>query len=124
MWQSWLENLLADPRASTLARKLELAFNFNSELSSLVLKRKGPIFFVSLLVFSKIVISINSTFGLMFHTSLARLGRKVYMYNFRAILSKSATFTIQNDIDPLTDKVNFDGNLVLIDWQDGSSSYS
>jgi len=55
-----LENLLADPRASTLAPKLELAFNFSSELSTLVLKRKGPIFFVSLLVFSKIVISINS----------------------------------------------------------------
>jgi hypothetical protein len=62
-----LENPLPDPCVSAFVSPLEFGFNLGSE-SIYSLKTEGPSSFISLEVSSKMVICINSTFGLTFHT--------------------------------------------------------
>lgn len=62
-----LENLLPDPCVSAFVSPLEFGFNLGSE-SIYSLKTEGPSSFISLEVSSKMVICINSTFGITFHT--------------------------------------------------------
>ena len=58
-----LENPLPDPCVSAFVSPLEFGFNFGSE-SIYSLKTERPSSFISLEVSSKMVIYINSTFGL------------------------------------------------------------
>ena len=62
-----LENPLPDPCVSAFVSPLEFGFNLRSE-SIYSLKTEGPSSFISLEVSSKMVICVNSTFGLTFHT--------------------------------------------------------
>jgi hypothetical protein len=56
------------------------------------------------------------------HMSFARDMSVCLRSSFGALLATSAANLMLPE--PVTDKVNFDGNLVLIDRQDGSCSYS
>ena len=58
---------MPDPCVSAFVSPLEFGFNFGSE-SIYSLKTERPSSFISLEVSSKMVIYINSTFGLTFHT--------------------------------------------------------
>jgi hypothetical protein len=73
-----LENL-AGSLCLCLVSPLEFGFNFGSE-SIYSLKTEGPSSFISLAVSSKMVICINFTFGLTFHTYSCRV-RKEDVYD-------------------------------------------
>jgi hypothetical protein len=73
-----LENSLPDSCDSAFVSPLEFGFNSGSE-SIYSLKTEWPSSFLSLAVSSKMVMCINSTFGLTFLSILAGLGRKVYV---------------------------------------------
>jgi hypothetical protein len=63
---------LPDPCVSAFVSPLEFGFNFGSE-SIYSLKTERPSSFISHAVSSKMVIYINSTFGLTFHTYSCRV---------------------------------------------------
>jgi hypothetical protein len=74
-----LENPLPDPCVSAFVSPLEFGFNFGSE-SIYSLKTERPSSFISHAVSSKMVICINFTFGLTFHTYSCRV-RKEDVYD-------------------------------------------
>ena len=74
-----LENLLADPYVSAFVSPLEFGFNLGSE-SICSLKTERPSSFISLEVSSKMIVCVNSIFGLTFHTHSCGVRKEdVYM---------------------------------------------